>query len=187
MSGAQKLSRSARFNLIAIGTVAALPLVGSYLLYLLWQPERFVNYGQLIEPTPLPELVAAPGMQAVKGKWVFVMVDAGSCDETCQRKLYVMRQLRLTQGKNMDRIERVWLIDDADRPAPPLMAEYEGTHALPAAGAQWLSKFPSTASSRDHIYIVDPLGNLMMRYPRDADPNRMKKDLSRLLRASRIG
>jgi len=187
MSVAQKLSRSARFNLIAIGTIAALPLVGSYLLYLLWQPDRFVNYGQLIEPTPLPELAAAPGMGAVKGKWMFVMVDAGSCEERCQRKLYVMRQLRLTQGKDMDRIERVWLVDDATPPPPSVMAEYEGTRALSVVGAQWLTKLPATVSNRDHIFIVDPLGNLMMRYPRDADPSRMKKDLSRLLRASRIG
>lgn len=187
MSAAPSQTRSARFNLIAIATVAALPLVGSYLLYLLWKPTDYVNYGELVRPTPLPELTSAPGLQEAKGKWMYVVVDSGSCDAFCQRKLYIIRQLRLTQGKDMDRVERVWLLDDAVDPAPSLMAEYEGTLTVPAAGAQWLSKLPAAASARDHIYIVDPLGNLMMRYPRDADPSRMKKDLSRLLRASRIG
>ena len=179
-----KTSRWARLNLVGIAIIAALPLVGSYLLYLYWAPTSFVNHGELVGPTPLPELAAAPDMQALKGKWVFLMVDSGRCEEYCQRKLYLMRQLRLTQGKNMDRIERAWVIDDAIAPAPALMTDYQGTHTLTAAGAGWLSRLPS---SRDHLYIVDPLGNVIMRYPRGADPSGMKKDLSRLLRASRIG
>jgi hypothetical protein len=182
----EKRLRSTRLNLIAIATVALLPFVGSYLLYWFWQPAEHVNYGELIA-APLPELQAAGALPQLQGKWAFVMVDSGTCDEWCRRKLYIMRQVRLTQGKHMDRIERVWLVDDAVVPAPALLSEYAGTHVLQAAAPALLAKLPATGAVSDHIYLADPLGNLVLRYPRDADPSRIKKDLSRLLRASRIG
>jgi hypothetical protein len=178
--------RSARLNLIAIATVALLPLVGSYLLYWFWKPSAFVNYGDLLA-VPLPELQAGSALPQLKGKWAFLMVDSGTCDAWCQRKLYIMRQVRLTQGKNMERVERAWLLDDSVTPAPALISEYAGTYLLQAQGSTLLAKLPVSGLLRDHIYIVDPLGNLVLRYPRDADPSRIKKDLSRLLRASRIG
>ena len=105
--------RSARRNLTAIAAVALFPFLGSALLYLYWKPSAYVNYGQLVEPLPVAAASAPPALRDLKGKWVFLMVDAGSCDEYCRRKLYVMRQVRLTQGKDMQRIERAWLIDDA--------------------------------------------------------------------------
>ena len=178
--------RSARRNLIALAAVALLPLVGSYLLYWFWTPTAFVNYGDLLA-VPLPELQARNALPQLKGKWAFLMVDSGACDAWCRRKLYIMRQVRLTQGKNMERIERAWLLDDTVPPAPALVREYAGTYLLPAQGSALLAKLPVSGVLRDHIYIVDPLGNLVLRYPRDADPSRIKKDLSRLLRASRIG
>jgi hypothetical protein len=100
-----------------------------------------------------------------------------------------MRQLRLAQGKDMDRIERVWLITD-DKPLETLvMREYDGTRMLrvkPDALKAWLPVEQGTTAA-DHIYMIDPLGNLMMRFPKDADPNKIKKDLSKLLKASSIG
>jgi hypothetical protein len=182
----EKSRRSARLNLIAIATVALLPFVGSYLLYWFWQPAEHINYGELIA-APLPELRAAGALPQLQGKWAFVMVDSGACDEWCQRKLYIMRQVRLTQGKNMERVERVWLLDDAVPPAPALLGEYWGTLVLQGPAPGLLARLPSTGAASDHIYLVDPLGNLVLRYPREADPTRIKKDLSRLLRASRIG
>lgn len=182
----EKSRRSARRSLIAIAAVALLPFVGSYLLYWFWKPDALVNYGELLG-APLPELQAAAALPELKGKWAFVMVDSSSCDEWCRRKLYIMRQVRLTQGKDMERVERAWLLDDAQAPQVALMSEYAGTRLLQASGSALLAKLPTTGSVRDHIYLVDPLGNLVLRYPRDADPSRIKKDLSRLLRASRIG
>jgi hypothetical protein len=175
----------ARLNLFAIAAIAALPLVGSYLLYFLWTPTAFVNYGELVGPTPLAELQAGAAPE-LKGKWVLLMVDSGRCDDYCQRKLYAMRQVRLTQGKDMERIERAWLLDDGTPPSAGTLDEYKGTRLLTMNPAL-LGKLPVTGSVRDHIYLVDPLGNVMMRYPREVDPNRMKKDVARLLRASRIG
>jgi hypothetical protein len=118
----EKSRRSTRLNLIAIATVALLPFVGSYLLYWFWKPAAFVNYGELLA-APLPELQAASALPQLKGKWAFLMVDSGTCDEWCRRKLYIMRQVRLTQGKDMDRVERAWLLDDAAAPQAVLVSE----------------------------------------------------------------
>jgi cytochrome oxidase Cu insertion factor (SCO1/SenC/PrrC family) len=175
-----------------MAAIAILPPVVAYVLYLTWRPSSFVNYGELITPVPLAQL-PAPGDAALadlarlKGKWVLLTVDGGACDDYCQRKLYLIRQLRLTQGKEMERIERAWLIDDDATPSAALEREYAGTARIAARGSAVVRALPGSGSVRDYVYLIDPLGNVMLRYPRDPDPNRMKKDLGRLLRASRIG
>lgn len=183
----QDRKRSARFNLIAIGLIAVAPLIGSYALYFFWKPDKFVNYGELFGPVAITAADAPPEVVALQGKWLFVMSDGGACDDWCARKLYIMRQVRLTQGKDQERIERVWLVDDGQAPSPELAREYQGTHVVPAQGNPLLARLSKGTPARDHLFVVDPLGNVMMRYPRDADPSRIKKDISRLLRASRIG
>jgi hypothetical protein len=113
----------------------------------------------------------------------------GDCRESCRKMLYEMRQLRLAQGKEMDRIERVWLITDEQPLETVLMREYDGTRMLrakPDAVKAWLP-VEAGATIADHIYMIDPLGNLMMRFPKNADPNKIKKDLAKLLKASSIG
>jgi len=176
-----------------IAAVACAPLIAAYTRFHLWRPTAFTNYGQLLTPTPIAALDAGRmegkpfTLGALRGKWVFLMVDSGRCAEECRNKLYKMRQVRLTQGRDMERIERAWLIDDNVAAAADLVSEYQGTHVVSARGSALLSQLPADASVRDHIYIVDPLGNLMLRYPRDADPGRMKKDVSRLLRVSQVG
>jgi hypothetical protein len=178
--------------LLALVTVA--PVVASYCAYYLWRPESFRNYGELISPTPLGGLsAAAAGTGApfdsatLKGHWVLVMVDAGACAAACKDKLWQLRQLRLTQGKDMDRITRAWLVDDGVAPASELIDEHEGTTVVQAQASPLLAKLSAGGTPRDHLFLVDPLGNLMMRFPRDADPNRIKKDLTHLLKVSRIG
>jgi hypothetical protein len=115
------------------------------------------------------------------------MADSGACDEFCRRKLYHLRQLRLTQGRDMDRIERVWLVTDGLAPAAPALSDYRGTWVVRGAGSVLLRDLPAPRAVQDHIYIVDPLGNLVLRYPRDADAHKIIKDISRLLKTSRIG
>jgi hypothetical protein len=151
----------------------------------------------LIDPRnyPMPPLGTATldgqpiALEAYKGKWLMLQTGNAQCAEPCRKKLHDMRQLRLAQGKDMDRIERVWLITD-DKPLETmLMREYDGTHMLrgkPDAIKSWLPADSGTTVD-DHIYMIDPLGNLMMRFPKDADPNKVKKDLAKLLKASRIG
>jgi|SRR5687768_2757788 cytochrome oxidase Cu insertion factor (SCO1/SenC/PrrC family) len=192
MSDASPAKRPSRISLWLIVALTAAPVAASYLMFYVWPPERTVNYGELIEPRPLPDppLATAGGapfrVSQLKGKWVLVSVDRASCDAYCELKLLYMRQLRLTQGKNMDRIERLWLVSDD---APPRGAEAlaaEGTRVV-RVDAELVKAFPAPASRADHIYLVDPLGNLMMRFPRGAEPRLMIKDLARLLKASQVG
>jgi hypothetical protein len=96
-----------------------------------------------------------------------------------------MRQARRAQGKDQDRVERLWVVTDAGRPRAELLGAIEGTRIEPAAGIA--AMFPTAGAISDHIYVIDPLGNLMMRYPRDPDSSRLLKDLQRLLKVSRIG
>jgi hypothetical protein len=187
MSDEERRRRSARRNLIAIAAIALFPFVGSLLLYLLWKPSALVNYGELIAPLPMAEAGAPAALLDLKGKWVFLMVDAAACDAYCRRKLYVMRQVRLTQGEKMERIERAWLVDDDAAAPPDVLRDYAGTHLVDAAASPLLARLAGDGSARDHIYLVDPLGNVILRYPRDPDASRVKKDIARLLRASRIG
>jgi hypothetical protein len=186
-----------RWKLLAILLVCAAPIILSYLTYYVIKPSSRTNYGTLIDPRnyPIPPLGTATldgkpaALADYQGKWIMLQVDGGSCPETCQKKLYDMRQLRLTQGKEMDRIERVWLITDKEPLDTMLMREYDGTHLLRARADlvnAWLPVEEGTVAA-DHIFMIDPLGNLMMRFPKDADPNKIKKDINKLLKASSIG
>jgi len=194
-NGAPNRARSNR-KLFLVLAVCAAPMIASYFTYYFVRPSARTNYGDLVEPQrPVPalhlkELDGRPVAAAsLKGKWLMISVDAGECAKPCSDKLYHMRQVRLTTGKNRDRVERIWLITD-DTPLPTLLIrEYDGTRFLRADPAELRNWLPATAGTtlQDHLYMVDPLGNLMMRFPKDADPNETKKDLARLLRASAIG
>jgi len=169
------------------------PVAASYLIYYFWPPSRTVNYGELIEARRLPEarLALADGtpfeFSTLRGKWVLLMMDSAACDAYCEKKLYYMRQVRLAQGKEMERVERAFLMSDDAVITPGKLAPYAGTHLIRAAGNDVLGLFPARGAPTAHIYLIDPLGNLMMRYPRDPDPRRMIQDLKRLLKVSRIG
>lgn len=189
--------RKSRRTLLLVAAVCFAPFIASFALYYFWQPTGRVNYGELIEGAVLPTGALMPvntGAEGkpfdpaqVRGRWVFVTVDAGACDDYCQKKLWKMRQVRLTQGKALERIERLWLVSDNQNVAPGVAKEHEGLWIAGAQRQAALKAFPYREAQRDHIYLVDPLGNVVLRYPKDADPNGMKKDLQRLLRASRIG
>lgn len=176
-----------------VAAVAAFPFVGSLVLYLLGGLDGRVNYGDLIEPFGVPRETMRRfdgepfRLEDLRGRWVLLQVDSGACGEQCRQRLYLQHQVWKLQGKNMHRVERVWLVDDGVRPDPALLQAGDGLRAVDAAGAALLARLPSAGSVRDHVYLIDPLGNVMLRFPRELDPVRMKKDLARLLRASRVG
>jgi len=180
-------------SLWLIIAAAAAPMAAAYVLYQFLPPSARVNRGELLEPRPLPDAGlqlldgSAFKLARLKGKWVLAMIDTARCDEPCRRKLHHLRQVRLAQGRNMDRIERLWLIADRGEPEPVLAAGFEGTWFVQAASSPVPAAFPAANAPSDHIYIIDPLGNLIMRYPPNADPRDVVKDMERLLRASRIG
>lgn len=188
-------------NLRTIGSLAALfllPIAASFWLYygIGWSPGKHVNHGQLLEPArPLPSvsLPAADGSGRVANlfakRWALVYVGDGRCDAACRYTLFVMRQTRLDLGNDMPRVERVFLATTACCNEAFLAHEYPGLIVLDASGSsgqRLLHAFPAGDRSST-IFIVDPLGNLMMRYDSRRDPNGLLEDLQRLLRLSHIG
>jgi hypothetical protein len=162
-----------RNKLVWVALICAAPLVLGTAAYLLgWSPGALSNYGELLDPKPVS------GFESLRGKWVLVTFDAAACDAYCEKKLYFMRQVRRAQGKDMDRVERLWVLTDGAKPRAELLPGIEGTRFASLAA----ESFPGRAA--DHIYLVDPMGNLMLRFPRDPDPSKMIKDLQRLLKYS---
>ena len=174
--------------------VLRVPLVGNVVQSL--TPERRNNYGALIEPQrPLAgqewrTLDGTPfDLGQLRGKWVMLSLGRAACDEVCARRLFTMRQVRASTGQDQMRVERVWLITDSDPIEPRIPFAYPGMHIVRAqtgALALWLpaAEGPGTDAA---IYLIDPLGHLMLQWPAAADPVRVRKDLVRLLWTSRVG
>ena len=182
-----------RWTLWLIIALCVAPVIASYIAYYVAPPAGHTNYGELLNAPPMPDTALRLNdgkpfaFSALRGKWVLLAVDSAQCNEACQRKLFALRQLRLAQGKEMDRIERAWLISDAAAVAPKLLEEYRGTWLIRVGAGDILKSLPAPRPVTDYIYVLDPLGNVVMRYGSDADPTRIIKDLTRLLKTSRIG
>ncbi len=173
-------------------------MVAAYLAYYVFKPSGgATNYGALIEPQrPIPEALVVTDeagkpmkLATLRGRWLMITVDASACDKGCATKLYFMRQVRATQAAERERIAMVWLRTDASAVPDVIKSAYPDTRMLvadPAAVAAWL---PAGSDSRDtdHIYLVDPNGNLMMRFPKDPNPSKIKGDVTKLLKWSSIG
>ena len=187
---------SGRWKMIAVLLVCAAPVLLSYFTYYVIRPEGRRNYGELIDPQrPLPALQAIKldgtmvEVKSLKGQWLLMSVSNAACDVSCQQRLYFQRQLREALGREKDRLDWIWLITDTATVDKRLLPALSTSTVLrvPASGLdQWL---PPTVGSgvEAHIYLVDPLGNLMMRFPANMDTAgaaRAKRDLDRLLRAS---
>lgn len=191
MSDAEKRKKKSRLSLWLVAAVCIAPVLASYTAYYFLQPQGHTNYGELLEPRPLPDPPVARSdgtpfrLSELRNQWVLLVAQPGACDSHCEQQLVYMRQVRLAQGKNAERIERVWLVTDDVPPRPALLEQFPDLHVVRAAGTPLVAALPAMTTPADHIYIVDLLGNVMMRYPRDADPRRMLKDVSRLLRHSK--
>ena len=188
---------SGRWKLLAVLAVCASPLIFSYLTYYVIKPGGRTNYGTLIDPRehPIPKLDTTDlqgkpvALEAWKGKWIMLQAAPGDCQQACKEQQVKIRQLRLMQGKGMERIERVWLITDNAPLDIELMKVIDGARFLrvkPEAVKAWLP-VEQGSDVTDHLYLIDPLGNLMMRFPKNAEPNKVTKDIGKLLKASAVG
>ncbi|WP_342129537.1 SCO family protein [Hydrogenophaga sp. OTU3427] len=187
-------TRSGRLKMLAVLLVCAAPVIASYFTYYVVRPEGRRNYGELIDPQrPLP--AALQGLDAqgrtvslptLKDQWLLISVADSACDADCERHLYLQRQLREGLGKEKGRLDWVWLRTGNAELTPALQSATAQATVLrvdEAALASWLVPAPGQRLA-DHLYVVDPLGNWMMRFPAQADPARVRRDLDRLLRAS---
>jgi cytochrome oxidase Cu insertion factor (SCO1/SenC/PrrC family) len=194
----QNAKRRGRWTLFIIMLICGAPIAISYFTYYVIKPKGgTTSYGELIEPQrPIPGALMVTGddghevpLASLKGRWLMISVNGGDCDEACATKLYFMRQVRATQGQERERIVTVWLRTDDASVSEKVKGAYADTRMLradPVAVAAWL---PATQTTKDtdHIYLVDPNGNLMMRFPAHADPSKIKQDVTKLLKWSRIG
>jgi hypothetical protein len=196
-------------NLRTLALLAALfllPLIGAFFTYYGtgWRPAGRVTHGRLITPArslpalnlPRVSLTATPeergaraARPAFRDKWSLVYVGDGACDAACRGALYLMRQTRLSLNNDMTRVERVFLVTGGCCAREFLAREHAGLVVLDAGGPDGqalLRAFP--AAGREHtLFVVDPLGNLMMSYDARENPHGLLEDLRKLLRLSHIG
>ena len=180
-----------RGKLVLVMALFAAPIAASLLAYRFAHPVPTANHGELLLPpaqAPAQPLERAGGgafsFGELRGRWVLVAADSGACPKSCQGKLYLVRQVRLAMGRNAERIARVFVADDGKAPDAAALAPYAGTEVV--------LRRPETAPApilrdRSHVYLVDPNGNVMMRWEATAPPKGMIRDLELLLRASQIG
>ncbi len=179
-------------KLLLIAIVFATPVVVSYATYFFWKPAKIGSYGELLNPpVVLADFVVRDeegktiSLKTLSGKWLILQSDSGNCEAACQKKLHTMLRVHSAMGKNQERVRRIALIDDG-KPRNPTIAEGAGGLVrLDATGSEL--KLPALTSARNHIYLVDPLGNVFMRYSADAEVKGIIKDLERVLKASTIG
>ena len=185
---------SGRLKMFIVLLVCAAPVVASYFAYFVIRPEGRTNYSELIEPLrPIPAALPLVDLQgrtvaaeSLKGQWLLVVVSGGACDTRCEHYLWLQRQLRETLGREKDRVDKLWLIDDDVAPRTATVDATAGATVLRvprAALAEWLAP-AAQRTLEEHFYVVDPLGNWMMRVPVDPDPSKFKRDVEKLLRAS---
>lgn len=185
-----------RWTMLALLLACAAPVLVSYFTYYVVRPEGRRVFGELIEPQrPLPAIPTSSldGQTArltdLRGQWLLLSVAGGGCDAACAGHLYLQRQLREGLGKDKDRLDWVWLVPDQAPVAEALLPALKDATVLRVPNDQlvaWLKPAPGQRLE-EHLYVVDPMGNWMMRFPASLDASsaaRAKRDLERLLRAS---
>ena len=195
-------TRSGRWKLLLVLLVCASPVIASYFTYFVVRPEGRTNYATLITPSPaatrewpdfkMKDLQGQPvHARELRGQWILLAVGPSACDEACEDRLFMQRQLREMTGRERDRLDKVWLVTDEGPVKPELAQALLATPAMrilraerPAVAA-WLQP-EAGAGLDDHLYVIDPMGNWMMRAPVKAEPTKFKKDLDRLLKASQF-
>ena len=192
----ERRTMNGRLKMLMVLLVCAAPVMASYFTYYVVRPEGRRNYGDLITPpVDMPELQTQDErgdivpLKSLKGQWLLVAVGGGACDAACQENLYFQRQLRESLGKDKDRLDRVWFItDDApvNKSLLPALSQSQVLRLKAEALQGWLKPAADHALA-DHLYVVDPMGNWMMRFPAPMNVSsaaKAKRDLERLMRAS---
>lgn len=193
---ATERSRMGRIKMFLVLLVCAAPVVASYFTYYVIRPDGRRNFGELVTQQPvIPAMQAQTldgqpfDLQSLKGQWLLVSASFAACDDVCQNNLYLQRQLRESLGRDKERMDWVWLITDDGQPPADMqhaLAQATVLRVPQSAVAQWLAPAAGQPLSA-HLYVVDPLGHWMMRFPAQlarGDAAKARKDLERLLRAS---
>ena len=193
-----------RLKLLVLFVLFLLPVVAAYVLYFSgWRSAETINYGELVQP---PRSIgdvdlSKPGGESMpfhrlRGKWTLVYFAPDGCDAACVQALQTMRQAHAAQGREMERVQRVMIISDslvvtgtaaAIEDNPRLIVLRASAAKLRELSASFITHGRSPLEGPQRIYLVDPLGNLVLSYPPGANASGMRKDLARLLRVSQVG
>lgn len=186
-----------RLRMLLVLAACAAPVVASYLTYYVIRPGARSNYATLVSPSRgMPADLglrtldgASVTPAALRDQWLLVIVTDGACGAACERQVYLQRQLREMLGRERDRVDRIWIVTGDAPPSAAAVqaAELTGGLTLLRADRQALARWLAPADGHaleEHLYVVDPMGEWMMRAPADPQPARFKRDLDRLLRAS---
>ena len=185
-----------RWKLLAIVVISCIPACLAYFAYLFIQPKGQTGLGTFLTPVrPIGSLQttaldgSAKSLASLQGRWLLLSVAGAACPAQCQRQLFIQRQLWATLGNDKDRVQRVWLISD-NAPLDPVLQQAMGDaavlRAVPAELSARLGDVAPTALG-DYLYVVDPMGNAMLRFPAQvtvAQAGQMHRDLDRVLRAT---
>ena len=194
---AQRRTLRGRLKMLLVLLACAAPVLASYFAFYVVRPEGRSNYATLILPSreipanlPIKDLEGkAVSAASLRGQWLLIAVGRSACDSDCEQRLYLQRQLREMTGRERDRIDKLWIVTDDGPIAPALQSALDAEPAtrvlrVPTAAVQpWLAAAPGE-SLESHLYVVDPMGQWMMRAPPRADAAKFKRDIDRLLRAS---
>lgn len=190
--------RRGRLQFLGLAALFGGPLVVAWVLYFGggWRPAGTTNHGVLVDPpVPLPEVrIAQSGPDGsdgdLRGRWTMLYADGGECADRCRQALDLSARVRLALGRRMVRVQRAYIAEGEglNGPLPEAQADLMVASASRPEIADMLALIPAELP-RDgsEILLVDPLGNLMMRFPLADDPKGMLEDIKKLLRLSRIG
>jgi hypothetical protein len=191
-------ARSGFGRVLLLGALFGAPLIAALLLYRSgWKPASGIEHGTLLDPPrPLPEVALArpdgslAPPDALRGAWTLIYLGDGACDSRCMNTLADLRQVRLALDKDASRVRRVFLYTGhCCREGFPGPGERDllVLNADGPSGAELLGRFPPPATGGDGLYVIDPLGNLILGYPAAGAARGLLADLERLLRLSQIG
>jgi hypothetical protein len=180
-------TRSPR-TLYLIAFVCFAPAIAAYVAYFYFPRDRQTNYGELVAIQPAPAVAGTTldgkpfALTDLKGRWPVIVTAGGACDKTCEGQLYATRQARTIQGRERERVVRVWLITDGVTPSAALLTEHPDLVAVRVTrnDGPW-------PAGRQAIYLVDPIGNQVLAWPAEPDIKALANDITKLLRASQIG
>jgi hypothetical protein len=196
-------TRIQRLKFLGIALVCLAPVIFSYAFYYLRTPSKTSNYGMFIEPQrpaqdlKLTLLDGKPlAIDSFRKRFIMVTTDQANCDEQCAKRLYTGRQIHAMTGKERERIERLWIIPKDPQtntttavvPDPKILAAHEGLIVAYADTDALKKLLPigNDSTTKEHIFLIDVQGNLMMRFPKEPDPYKVKKDLMTLLKAATV-
>lgn len=191
-------------RLVIIFALFLIPLLIAAIWYILlpddYKPGKTTNNGNLIQPIyPVQAFEqqtkggASFSGKDLEKKWTLVHLINGNCDEACSKWLYHTRQIRIALAEDMDRVNRLAVVDTAQAATgnakmweshPDMQVIVGGEGGL---GKQIRTHTAEQKYPENSVFLIDPLGNLMMQFPPDLDPKKLMKDLEKLLKLSRIG